>query len=95
MANALAGAGAIPEQAVVDATHIAIATAHGVEYLLTWNCTHIVNATMRSSIESICRSAGYEPDAKARRVKGSNKARPARKGRAAHRHAVEAARTDR
>ena len=61
MAIALIGAGAIPEQAALDATHIAIATAHGVDYLLTWNCTHIANAAMRSSIEGICRNAGYEP----------------------------------
>jgi hypothetical protein len=61
LATALVGAGAIPEQAAVDATHIAIATAHGVDYLLTWNCTHIANAAMRSSIERICRNAGYEP----------------------------------
>jgi hypothetical protein len=61
LAVALVGAGAIPAQAAVDATHIAIATAHGVDYLLTWNCAHIANAAMRSSIESICRRAGYEP----------------------------------
>jgi len=31
------------------------------EILLTWNCTHIANATLRSEIEAVCRSAGYEP----------------------------------
>ncbi len=41
--------------------HIAIATVHGVDYLLTWNCTHIANAAMRRQIESVCRTAGYEP----------------------------------
>ncbi|MBI4517496.1 MAG: type II toxin-antitoxin system VapC family toxin [Deltaproteobacteria bacterium] len=61
LATALVAAGTMPEQAAVDATHIAIATAHGMDYLLTWNCTHIANATMRSSIERICRNAGYEP----------------------------------
>jgi hypothetical protein len=61
LAAALIGAGQIPRQAVVDATHIAIATVHGVDYLLTWNCSHIANAMMRSGIESICRGAGYEP----------------------------------
>jgi hypothetical protein len=29
--------------------------------LVTWNCKHIANATTRAAIESICRSAGYEP----------------------------------
>jgi hypothetical protein len=56
----LAGA-AIPETEKADALHIAIATVHGIDYLLTWNCKHIANATMRPKIESICRTAGYEP----------------------------------
>ncbi|WP_295399373.1 type II toxin-antitoxin system VapC family toxin [uncultured Thiocystis sp.] len=56
----LAGA-ALPEIAKVDALHIAIATVHGIDYLLTWNCKHIANAVMRPRIERICRSAGYEP----------------------------------
>lgn len=47
--------------AVEDALHIAIAAAHGIDYLLTWNCRHIANATMRSRIDSVCRSRGYEP----------------------------------
>ena len=61
LAEALVGAAAVPRQAAVDAAHIAIATVHGMVYLLTWNCTHIANATMRSGIERICRTAGYEP----------------------------------
>jgi predicted nucleic acid-binding protein len=61
LAEALARAGAVPTQAVVDATHIAIATVHGMAYLLTWNCAHIANATMRTRIETICRGEGYEP----------------------------------
>jgi hypothetical protein len=50
----------------VDATHIAIATVHGMAYLLTWNCAHIANATMRTRIETICWSEGYEPPVYAR-----------------------------
>jgi hypothetical protein len=34
-----------------------------VDYLLTWNCTHIANAALRGQIESVCRTAGYEPPA--------------------------------
>lgn len=44
-----------------DAVHIAVAAVHGVDYLLTWNCRHIANATMRQAIERTCREAGYEP----------------------------------
>lgn len=59
-AKLLEGA-ALPQKAKADALHIAIATVHGMDYLLTWNCTHIANAIMRPKIESICRSAEYEP----------------------------------
>ena len=48
-------------KAAADALHIAFATVHGIDYLLTWNCAHIANATMRPKIESICRANGFEP----------------------------------
>ena len=51
----------LPEKVQVDALHIAIATVHGMEYLLTWNCTHIANAILRPQIETVCRSFSYEP----------------------------------
>ena len=49
-----------PPKAAADALHIAIAVVSGMDYLLTWNCTHIANAALRSDIESICRSRGYD-----------------------------------
>ena len=52
---------AVPEKAKIDALHIAVATVHGMDYLLTWNCKHIANATIRPKIEAICRECGYEP----------------------------------
>jgi predicted nucleic acid-binding protein len=61
LARALIERGPIPEKAAVDALHIAIATAHGMDYLLTWNCKHIANAEMQASVARICRGAGYEP----------------------------------
>jgi hypothetical protein len=33
----------LPEKAAEDGMHIAIATVHSVDYLLTWNCAHIAN----------------------------------------------------
>lgn len=51
----------LPSKAVADSLHIAIATVHGMDYLLTWNCTHIANAALRASIELVCRENGYEP----------------------------------
>ena len=63
LAQALVERVPLPERAAVDALHVAIATVHGVDYLLTWNCTHIANATLRDPIESVCRENGYEPPA--------------------------------
>ena len=51
----------LPPKAELDALHIAIATVHGMDYLLTWNCRHIANAKHRARIETICYNAGYEP----------------------------------
>ena len=61
LATRLVESGAVPRTAAEDALHIAIAAVHGVSYLLTWNCKHIANATMRQAIEGACREAGYEP----------------------------------
>lgn len=51
----------LPPKAQADALHIAVAAVNKMNYLLTWNCTHIANATLRSRIEAVCRSQGYEP----------------------------------
>lgn len=51
---------AVPQAAIRDAAHIAIAAANGVEYLVTWNFRHIANAVTRPLIESACRRAGFE-----------------------------------
>ena len=61
LAKKLVFEGPIPDKAEMDAYHIAVATVNGLEYLLTWNCTHIANAAMRPRIEEICRQQGFEP----------------------------------
>ncbi len=61
LASKLVDCGAVPQRAAEDALHIAVAAVHGMEFLLTWNCKHIANATMRQAIEGVCRDAGYEP----------------------------------
>ncbi len=60
-AIALIKEGSLPEKAEVDAFHISVATVNGMDYLLTWNCTHIANAVMRPKIEAVCRNHEYEP----------------------------------
>ena len=50
----------IPKKATQDSLHIAIATIHEMNYLLTWNCTHIANAEIQKGIAKITQSEGYE-----------------------------------
>ena len=38
LAKTLVEEGPLPKKAAEDALHIAVATVHGVDYLLTWNC---------------------------------------------------------
>jgi predicted nucleic acid-binding protein len=61
LARRMVDDGAVPVNAAEDALHIAVATVHGIEFLLTWNCRHIANATMRQGIERVCRESGFEP----------------------------------
>ena len=37
-----------------------MATVHGMDYILTWNCRHIANAEMRAGVSLISASQGYE-----------------------------------
>jgi len=61
LAESLVAHGAVPRAAEVDSVHIALAAVHGMDYLLTWNCKHIANATKRVEIEDLCREQGVEP----------------------------------
>jgi hypothetical protein len=51
----------IPSKADVDALHVAVAAVHGMDYLLSWNCKHIVNGNILPQVYAVCRAAGYEP----------------------------------
>lgn len=57
----LLGSGAVPRRSVFDAQHIAIATVHSVEYLVSWNHKHIVNEHKREHINHVCQAAGFQP----------------------------------
>lgn len=61
LARQLVALRAVPPNAAVDAAHIAIAVTNRVHYLVTWDFRHIANAAMRSQIEWVCRSEGYQP----------------------------------
>ena len=51
--------GIIPPKADTDALHIAVASRHSIDFLLTWNCTHIANAEILVKINHIVTESGY------------------------------------
>jgi len=61
IADALLAAHLLPSKARSDAQHVATATVHGVEYLLTWNCKHIANAETLPGVYRLLTDMGYSP----------------------------------
>ncbi len=59
LAAALVEGVPLPRKAAADAAHIAVATYHRIDFLLTWNLAHIANAELRPRIEAVCRASGY------------------------------------
>lgn len=58
LARALLFDGAVPSNSPRDALHIAIAAAHGTDYLLTWNFRHINNAETRRHVVRVVADHG-------------------------------------
>jgi hypothetical protein len=50
----------VPERYNEDALHIAAATIHGIDYLMTWNCKHIANAQIQKKLRMTANMVGYE-----------------------------------
>lgn len=51
----------LPDKAASDALHLALAAVNGMDFLLSRNCTHIVNGIVLKVANAVCRDAGYEP----------------------------------
>ncbi len=68
--SALAGnlleGGLIPGKAGLDAVHIASATIHRMDYLITWNQKHIFNLDRLEALYEAIRRRGYVPPVLAR-----------------------------
>jgi hypothetical protein len=60
LAQLLIARSAVPPRAAADAAHIAVAAVHAMDFLMTWNCTHLANAMMAAHIEQVCHLAGYK-----------------------------------
>jgi hypothetical protein len=50
-----------PPKAKADASHVALATVHRMDFLLTWNIRHLMNPVLRKRMEAVCRDHGYDP----------------------------------
>lgn len=50
----------LPIKALADMSHVALATIHGMQFLLTWNCKHIANAMVLRRVAKACRANGYD-----------------------------------
>lgn len=66
LAGNLLAEGLLPEKAYFDAVHIASATVHGMDYLITWNQAHIFNPDRIESLYSALRKSGFAPPVLAR-----------------------------
>lgn len=44
-----------------DATHVAAATFHRMDYLLTWNVKHLANPNKREHMAAVCLRLGLIP----------------------------------
>jgi hypothetical protein len=51
--------GVLPPEADRDAAHIAPATIHEMDILLSWNCRHIANAVIQPRLRKLADAAGF------------------------------------
>jgi len=51
--------GLIPPTADGDAAHIALATVHKLDILLTWNCRHIANVAIQARLRRLAEQNGH------------------------------------
>lgn len=45
----------LPPKAVLDAFHLSLCILHQIDYLLTWNCTHLANPVLQKELVEYCR----------------------------------------
>ena len=51
--------GLLPVSADGDAAHIAVATVHRMDILLTWNCRHIANVALQHRLRRLVEGKGF------------------------------------
>jgi predicted nucleic acid-binding protein len=51
----------MPGPVAGDAVHLATATVHGMDYLLSWNVKHLANPNKRAHLATVCLRFGLMP----------------------------------
>jgi len=51
----------MPGPVAGDAVHVALATVHGIDYLLTWNVRHLANPNKVEHLQKVCMRVGLAP----------------------------------
>ena len=44
----------LPPKAAMDASHVALSILHKMDYMLTWNCTHLANPVLQKELVEFC-----------------------------------------
>jgi hypothetical protein len=60
-AQRLIESGAVPKTEPEDALHIAVATIHKMDYIASWNFSHMVGATARLKLQLKIQNLGWTP----------------------------------
>ena len=60
LSDAYIKATSLPEKARVDTLHMSIATLYQVDFMLSWNCKHIVNAHIIAIITNVNEEFGLQ-----------------------------------
>ena len=60
LADEVLRSGLLPADADGDAAHIALASTHGMEILLTWNCRHIANPAIVGRLRRLVETQGHK-----------------------------------
>lgn len=50
----------LPSKALRDALHLAYVVNYKIDFLITWNCTHLANANILFQLSKLNRKLGYE-----------------------------------
>jgi hypothetical protein len=59
LARQLVASGLVPETASPDAVHIALASVHWIDFLVTWNFKHIANPHIRERLRTRINDSGF------------------------------------